>query len=145
MPQTQAQPASKTCLANAEKIREGLDDDYGPPTTQAASNTLSHATTSDSKTASELLSANTIWNQLQNNKDFQDGKFDLDALCGELRAKAKCSESGVVVPANEVDLAFAKLGGQPGKCPQLVWSKDYIDETMMKLGGNKSNWGGMGI
>lgn len=144
-PQGQAQPASRKCLANAEKIREGVDDDYGLPTTQPIANTMSRARQPGDKTATEMLSANTIWNQLQHNKDFQDGKFDLDALCSELRSKAKCSESGVVVPASEVDVAFAKLSGQPGRCPQLVWSKEYVDETMNKLSGGTSNWGGMGL
>ena len=60
-----------------------------------------------SKSANVLVCSR---NQLQSNPDFQDGKFDLDGLCSELRAKARCSESGVMVDQDHVDAALRKLG-----------------------------------
>ena len=50
--------------------------------------------------------------QLQSNTDYQEGKFDLDGLCSELRNKARCSESGVLVDQNHVDAALKKLSAQ---------------------------------
>ncbi|KAF2716841.1 PAP1-domain-containing protein [Polychaeton citri CBS 116435] len=95
---------SKQCMEACDKIRDGGDDDYGLPTAQptvqekAAQNNIN------------LISCNSIWNQLQANTDFQEGKFDLDSLCSELRSKARCSESGVMVDQNHVDAALRKLG-----------------------------------
>jgi AP-1-like factor len=34
---------------------------------------------------------------------FRNGEIDVDSLCSELRTKAKCSESGVVVQKRDVD------------------------------------------
>ena len=103
-----------------ERVTSGFDssfnpvaDDYALPTAPIGGN---------------LISCNSIWyfsnldlhsfetyanvrrNQLQCNPDFQDGKFDLDGLCAELRAKARCSESGVMVDQRHVDAALRKLG-----------------------------------
>jgi AP-1-like transcription factor len=41
--------------------------------------------------------------------DFQDGSLDIDSLCTELRQKAKCSETGVVINREDVDKALANL------------------------------------
>jgi len=86
--------------------------------------------------------------QLQSNPDFQDGKFDLDGLCSELRAKARCSESGVMVDQDHVDKALRKLGktaaenareglGPPEKEDQahLMFEQDSWDNVLKKLGG----------
>jgi hypothetical protein len=50
--------------------------------------------------------------KLQDRPDFKDGSLDIDGLCSELRAKARCSESGVVIDQKDVDAA---LKGLPGK------------------------------
>jgi AP-1-like transcription factor len=47
--------------------------------------------------------------QLQENKDFKEGNLDIDSLCTELRAKARCSETGVVIDKKDVDDALSKL------------------------------------
>ena len=87
--------------------------------------------------------------QLQSNPDFQEGKFDLDNLCSELRAKARCSESGVMVDQDHVDKALKKLsrtkeevardGGNPPE-PEgqghLVFEQDSWDKVLKKLSGN---------
>jgi AP-1-like factor len=58
---------------------------------------------------SKLMSCHNIWDKLQERKDFQDGNLDIDGLCDELRAKAKCSESGVVIDQKDVDAALERL------------------------------------
>ncbi|KAI9732801.1 MAG: DNA-binding transcription factor yap1 [Cirrosporium novae-zelandiae] len=52
---------------------------------------------------SKMLPCNKIWDRLQHNEKFQSGELDVDSLCTELRNKAKCSESGVVVNEKVVD------------------------------------------
>lgn len=107
---TNAAP-SKQLMAEVEKTCGGGDDDYGLPNSQ------SKKVESNGK----LISCNNIWNQLQSNPDFQEGKFDLDGLCSELRAKARCSESGVMVDQDHVDAALRKLGkkDEGGKAPNM--------------------------
>ncbi|TLD32401.1 bzip transcription factor (ap-1) [Venturia nashicola] len=61
---------------------------------------------------SSLLSCHKIWDKLQDRPDFKDGSLDIDGLCSELRAKARCSESGVVIDQKDVDAA---LKGLPAK------------------------------
>ncbi|TKX24834.1 transcription factor-like protein 11 [Elsinoe australis] len=136
--------ACKKLLSQVEKCSGG-DEDYSSATVNPNNVTGAHGA------PGTLLSANTIWNQLQSNKDFQDGKFDLDGLCSELRAKAKCSESGVVVPASDVDVAFKKMCNQenppsnyPNQDPSLVWNQPDVDDALTRL-GTKENWGGFGL
>jgi AP-1-like factor len=47
--------------------------------------------------------------KLANRPDFKDGTIDIDNLCSELRAKARCSESGVVVDHKDVEAALKRL------------------------------------
>ncbi|KAK7534737.1 transcription factor PAP1-domain-containing protein [Phyllosticta citribraziliensis] len=56
-----------------------------------------------------LLSCHKIWDKLQNRQDFKDGTIDIDGLCTELRAKARCSESGVVVDSKDVEAALKRM------------------------------------
>ncbi|MBE7179773.1 MAG: hypothetical protein INR71_00950 [Terriglobus roseus] len=53
---------------------------------------------------------------LQQNPEFKEGSFDIDGLCSELRAKARCSESGVVVDQKDVDAALKRMP-RPGSQP----------------------------
>ena len=48
---------------------------------------------------------------IQQRPDFKDGNLDIDNLCAELRKKAKCSESGVVVDKHDLDAALQRLPG----------------------------------
>ncbi|KAJ5505158.1 bZIP transcription factor bZIP-1 [Penicillium fimorum] len=52
---------------------------------------------------SQMLSCTKIWDRLQSMERFRNGEIDVDNLCSELRTKARCSESGVVVNQNDVD------------------------------------------
>ena len=101
---------SQALMAELENARNGVDDDYGLPDTNAQSQPLKKT-----DSAGKLVSCNNIWNQLQSNPGFQEGKFDLDGLCSELRAKARCSESGVMVDQDHFDAALKKLGKQDEK------------------------------
>jgi AP-1-like factor len=56
-----------------------------------------------------LLTCHKIWDKLQDRPDFKDGSLDIDGLCSELRAKARCSESGVVIDQKDVDSALKRL------------------------------------
>ncbi|RMZ91545.1 hypothetical protein DV736_g1202, partial [Chaetothyriales sp. CBS 134916] len=49
------------------------------------------------------MSCNKIWDRLQSMEKFRNGEIDIDNLCSELRAKAKCSEAGAVVDKKDVD------------------------------------------
>jgi AP-1-like transcription factor len=137
---------SKNLMAEMDKARDGGDDDYGLPKKTDGSG--------------KLISCNNIWsvyavvtfidecantscrNQLQSNPDFQEGKFDLDGLCSELRAKARCSESGVMVDQQHVDAALRKLGKKDDKGQQyepphgLMFEQESWDNVLKKLGSN---------
>ena len=58
---------------------------------------------------SSMLNCHKIWDKLSNRPDFKDGTIDIDNLCSELRAKARCSESGVVVDHKDVEAALQRL------------------------------------
>lgn len=60
---------------------------------------------------SSMLNCNKIWDKLSNRADFKDGTIDIDKLCSELRANARCSESGVVVDCKVVDAILESLNG----------------------------------
>jgi AP-1-like factor len=159
--------ASANLLAKVEKCREGGDDDdiYLPKQVPAQQSQQSINEMS-LKSAEQMLNCNTIWcvdpsnnttytntntnprSQLQSNQDFKEGKFDLDNLCAELRAKAKCSESGVTVPSEYVDAAFKKLSGTKEQVPiddyhathsqegiDYLFNQYSVDEALKKLGG----------
>ncbi|KAK5163877.1 DNA-binding transcription factor yap1 [Saxophila tyrrhenica] len=129
---------SRNLMAEMDKARDGGDDDYGLPGCAGSSPAPSKATDSG-----KLISCNNIWNQLQSNPDFQEGKFDLDGLCSELRAKARCSESGVMVDQQHVDAALRKLGKKDDKTGQsfeapagLMFEQESWDNVLKRLGGS---------
>jgi AP-1-like factor len=157
--------ASANLLAQVEKCREGGDDDIYLPKQIPAQQSQQSINEMSLKSAEQMLNCNTIWcvdppnntsyintntaprSQLQSNQDFKDGKFDLDNLCAELRAKAKCSESGVTVPSEYVDAAFKKLSGTKEQVPiddyqathaggiDYLFNQYSVDEALKKLAG----------
>ena len=155
MPTNTAKP-SNALMAQMDAAREGGDDDYGLP------NTAMQARPTSDQQPNKLISCNNIWyvlgsthycsffttnipdrNQLQSNAEFQAGTFDLDSLCSELRAKARCSESGVMVSQDHVDAALKKLGkkGEQGQfvaaadVPPLMFEQESWDKVLQRLGG----------
>jgi len=98
------------------------------------------------------MTANTYRrNQLQSNPDFQNGTFDLDSLCSELRSKARCSESGVMVDQQHVDAAMRKLGNKdeqgkfvpnptPVDMPTLMFEQESWDNVLRKLNGDNQGF-----
>ncbi|KAI7212609.1 PAP1-domain-containing protein [Hortaea werneckii] len=132
---------SRNLMAEVEKTRDGGDEDLGLPATQPKTE----------RSGGKLISCNNIWNQLQSNPDFQNGTFDLDSLCSELRAKAKCSESGVMVDQDHVDATLRKLGKQddtgkfvpangpmPSDVPHLMFEQDSWDNVLQRMGGGNN-------
>lgn len=113
-----ASTPSRNLMAEIERTRDGENDDG-----------LVNAQPQKKEGNGKYVSCNSIWNQLQSNPDFQEGKFDLDGLCSELRVKAKCSESGVMVDQEHVNAALKKLGsrgskGVPLDVPSLMFEQD---------------------
>lgn len=142
--------ASANLLAEVEKCREGGDDDIYLPKQEPAQQLQQGQNEMSLKSAEQMLNCNTIWSQLQSNQDFKEGKFDLDNLCAELRAKAKCSESGVTVPSEYVDAAFKKLSGTNEQPPlddyhathnqkgiDYLFNQYSVDEALKKLAGQR--------
>ncbi|KAI7723645.1 hypothetical protein KC322_g755, partial [Hortaea werneckii] len=132
---------SRNLMAEVEKTRDGGDEDLGLPATQPKTE----------RSGGKLISCNNIWNQLQSNPDFQNGTFDLDSLCSELRAKAKCSESGVMVDQDHVDATLRKLGKKddtgkfvpangpmPSDVPHLMFEQDSWDNVLQRMGGGNN-------
>jgi len=63
--------------------------------------------------SSPYINTNKIWEKIASHPDFE--QIDIDGLCGELRSKAKCSESGVVIHESELDRALNSLQGKQKK------------------------------
>jgi len=82
-----------------ERLQDGADDEEVVP----------------GDDISQMLSCHNIWDKLQERQDFKEGNIDIDGLCSELRAKAKCSESGVVVDQKDVDEALKRLPQKEGQ------------------------------
>ncbi|SCU88857.1 LAMI_0D11562g1_1 [Lachancea mirantina] len=53
-----------------------------------------------------LLKCSEVWDRITAHPKYSD--LDIDGLCSELRTKAKCSEKGVVVNADDVQKALSK-------------------------------------
>ncbi|PWW80753.1 PAP1-domain-containing protein [Tuber magnatum] len=58
----------------------------------------------------QMLSCNKIWDRISSHPRFVNGELDMDGLCSELRSKAKCSETGVVVAETDVQEVLTKVG-----------------------------------
>ncbi|KAK9368309.1 transcription factor PAP1-domain-containing protein [Lipomyces kononenkoae] len=54
-----------------------------------------------------LMSCTALWDRISMHPKF--GDLDIDGLCSELRTKAKCSESGVVVTESDLNAALKKI------------------------------------
>ncbi|RPB24434.1 PAP1-domain-containing protein [Terfezia boudieri ATCC MYA-4762] len=65
------------------------------------------------KPDANLMSCNKIWDRISAHPKFASGELDMDNLCSELRSKAKCSETGVVVGQKDVEEALSKAGLKP--------------------------------
>ncbi|MCJ1436035.1 DNA-binding transcription factor yap1 [Xylographa pallens] len=58
----------------------------------------------------QFLTCNMLWDRVQKSDRVQSGEADMDDLCTQLKAKAKCSGSGAVIDQRDVD---AILGPAP--------------------------------
>jgi AP-1-like transcription factor len=59
-----------------------------------------------------VVDSNCFRDKLAQHPEFKEGNIDIDSLCTELRSKARCSESGVVVDNKDVDAALKRLPAQ---------------------------------
>jgi len=57
----------------------------------------------------KMMTCNKIWDRISHHPSFKSGELDVDGLCTELRQKAKCSESGVVVGERTLEKALKKV------------------------------------
>ncbi|KAJ9667322.1 DNA-binding transcription factor yap1 [Coniosporium apollinis] len=88
-------PLKPNPIEEMERLQDGVDEDVVP-----------------ANDSSQLLSCHSIWDKLSKRPDFKDGSIDIDNLCSELRSKARCSESGVVIDQKDVDAALRRLPAQ---------------------------------
>ncbi|KAL8690885.1 MAG: hypothetical protein Q9218_003778 [Villophora microphyllina] len=58
----------------------------------------------------QFLTCDKLWDRVQQSERAQSGEVDMDTLCSQLKAKAKCSGSGAVIEQKDVD---AILGPPP--------------------------------
>ncbi|KAI4280634.1 MAG: hypothetical protein L6R38_004287 [Xanthoria sp. 2 TBL-2021] len=58
----------------------------------------------------QYLTCDKLWDRVQQSEKAQSGEADMDNLCSQLKAKAKCSGSGAVIEQKDVD---AILGPPP--------------------------------
>ncbi|KAF8429743.1 transcription factor PAP1-domain-containing protein [Tirmania nivea] len=65
------------------------------------------------KPDANLMTCNKIWDRISAHPKFASGELDMDNLCSELRSKAKCSETGVVVGQKDVEEVLSKAGLKP--------------------------------
>ncbi|KAL8893278.1 MAG: hypothetical protein Q9192_005424 [Flavoplaca navasiana] len=49
------------------------------------------------------LTCDKVWDRVQQSEKAQSGELDMDNLCSQLKAKAKCSGSGAVIKQKDVD------------------------------------------
>jgi hypothetical protein len=67
-------------------------------------------TPSDEISSKKFLSCNKVWERIQQHPKFDDLEGDeIDQLCTALKAKAKCSGNGPVVPEEELEAVLVKL------------------------------------
>ncbi|KAL8946127.1 MAG: hypothetical protein Q9222_007436 [Ikaeria aurantiellina] len=82
----------KDLMQHVEEVQNGGNDEVVP---------------ADPK---QLLTCDKLWDRVQQSEKMQSGEMDMDALCSQLKSKAKCSGSGAVIEQKDVD---AILGPPP--------------------------------
>ncbi|KAI9840455.1 MAG: DNA-binding transcription factor yap1 [Sclerophora amabilis] len=68
-----------------------------------------------SEDSSNMLNCTKMWERLQSSDSFKNGEIDMDNLCSELKKKARCSETGVVVEHDDLEKVLAGLPGNQGQ------------------------------
>jgi AP-1-like factor len=100
-------------LEEIERLQDGEDEVVpGEDVTQMLNCHKIWFVTSINIALCEVVRLTLSRDKLSNRSDFKDGTIDIDNLCSELRAKARCSESGVVVDTKDVEAALKRLPEQ---------------------------------
>jgi AP-1-like factor len=58
-------------------------------------------------TKAKLMTCNAVWDRICSHPKF--GDIDIDGLCSELRSKAKCSDTGVLLTEKDVDKVLSNF------------------------------------
>ena len=95
-------------LEEIERIQDGEDEVVPGEDINSMLNCHKIWLVSSSDSAT-LVMLTVYRDKLSSRPDFKDGTIDIDNLCSELRAKARCSESGVVVDHKDVEAALKRL------------------------------------
>lgn len=92
--------------------------------------------------STQMLNVHKIWDELSSRADFKDGTIDIDQLTSELRAKARCSENGVVVDRRDVDAALKRLPppkrGVPPQANVDRLGQEQQGELLQAIAGNET-------
>lgn len=68
-----------------------------------------------SNEARQFISCDKLWDRVQNSKRAQSGQVDMDDLCSQLKAKAKCSGKGAVIEQKDVDAILGPASPPPAE------------------------------
>lgn len=101
-------------------VEERAEPELKKPAPAGLENTEDDDTSSEdeafmvqAKPDTKLMTCNKIWDRISAHPKFASGELDMDTLCTELRSKAKCSETGVVVGQKDVEEVLSKAGLKP--------------------------------
>uniref|UniRef100_A0A060T6M0 ARAD1C21252p n=1 Tax=Blastobotrys adeninivorans TaxID=409370 RepID=A0A060T6M0_BLAAD len=89
-----------------EPITEPKDTNANKNTDVATKNDNEDADTVPAP-SSKMMTCSAVWDRISAHPKFND--LDIDGLCSELRTKAKCSETGVLVTERDVDNVLSTL------------------------------------
>lgn len=79
-------PPKKDFMQEIEVQKNASPSEFGPK---------------DDKT--QFLACDKLWDRVQSSEKVQNGEADMDDLCSQLKAKAKCSGSGAMIDQKDVD------------------------------------------
>lgn len=81
-------------------------------------------------TTKNMMPCSQIWERIASHPRFTD--LDIDNLCDELKQKAKCSESGVVVDGKDVGKLLRKVTCEKQKQQDVMQLDDKIKRSTIK-------------
>jgi AP-1-like factor len=97
-------------LQQADALVSGIDEDEVVPGEDTSQMLSCHKIWYDWPDSPSSFSTNPHFrDKIQEREEFKNGNLDIDGLCNELRSKARCSETGVVIDQKDVDAALQRL------------------------------------
>lgn len=92
-------PTTETDASSSSYLPKSLVDDSDNEAEEDEEDTIPAPT--------KLMTCTAVWDRISSHPKFAE--LDIDGLCAELRTKAKCSESGVVLNENDVNQVLSTL------------------------------------